>query len=78
MSQNETMLTAIDVGTTKVCTIVAKRNGGSRPEVLAHSTVPSRGLRKGNVVDVSATQKAIRASLDAVERKPGSALEPPT
>ena len=71
MSQNETMLTAIDVGTTKVCTIVAKRNGGSRPEVLAHSTVPSRGLRKGNVVDISATQKAIRASLDAVEQETG-------
>ena len=40
------IVTAIDVGTTKVCTIVARKDGAKRIDVLGHSTVPCDGLRK--------------------------------
>ena len=69
------IIAAIDVGTTKVCTVVGRRSGAAGIRVLAHSTVPCRGLKKGNVTNMVATQRAIRASVDAVEKATGFHIE---
>ena len=69
--ENEKLLTAIDVGTSKVCTIVGRKTGPREFEVLAHSVVPCDGLKKGNVADISSTGKAIRASIEEVEQRSG-------
>ena len=37
--QQSDVITAIDVGTTKICTIVARKVNGEYPEVIAHSVV---------------------------------------
>jgi cell division protein FtsA len=60
---------AIDVGTSKVCTIIARREGGRRFSVLSHSVVPSQGLQKGNVTDIGATQTVIRESATEAARE---------
>ena len=65
-------ITAIDIGTTKVCTIVGRINSAGHPEVLAHSLVPCQGLKKGNVEDVDATASAVRASIQDVEKQTGT------
>jgi cell division protein FtsA len=75
MMQEPHVLAAIDVGTTKVCTIVARKTGPATFDVLAHSTVPCEGLKKGNVVDVEATRRAIRDSLTEVEKKAGIKIQ---
>jgi cell division protein FtsA len=66
---------AIDVGTTKVCTILGRRNGKRGIQVLGHSTVPCSGLRKGNVTDVAATEEAVRESISQVEHATGHRIE---
>ena len=71
MLKDAELLTAIDVGTTKVCTILSRKTGSTGFEVLAHSSVPCDGLRKGNVSDIGATTRAIKASVEAVERQSG-------
>ena len=71
MTQEQKIYTAIDVGTTKVCTIVGRKKGADGFEILAHSVVPCEGLRKGNVIDVTATAKAIRHSITAVNSAAG-------
>ena len=68
------ILTAVDVGTTKVCTIIGRVTGSSL-EVLGHSVVPCQGLKKGNVEDVAATESAIRASIKEAERNSGVHVE---
>ena len=65
------LLTAIDVGTTKVCTVVARRHPSGRMDVVGHSTVPSDGLRKGNVEKVAEAEKAVRRSIDQAQRQSG-------
>ena len=65
-------ITAIDVGTTKVCTIVGRVSSFGQLEVLAHSLVPCQGLKKGNVEDVDATARAVRASVQEVEKQTGT------
>ena len=49
---NPNIIPAIDVGTTKVCTIVARKVNGQKPEIIAYSNVPCSGLKKGNVEGV--------------------------
>ena len=74
MMQDSRLLTAIDVGTTKVCTIIARRTGARDLKVLAHSVVPCDGLKRGNVEDIVATQRAIRSSIEEIGRKTAIAV----
>ena len=69
MIQDSNIIMAIDVGTSKVCTIIARREGGRRFSVLSHSVVPSQGLQKGIVTDISATQSVIRESATKAARQ---------
>ena len=69
--QDATLMTAIDVGTTKVCTIVGSKAGPNGFNILAHSVVPSEGIRKGNVADVASTAEAIRTSVEDAQRVAG-------
>jgi cell division protein FtsA len=63
-----TTLTAIDVGTTKVCTIIAdfRDDGGLR--IVGTGIVPSFGMHKGMVVNIDDTKAAIRESVRKAER----------
>jgi len=62
--------TVIDVGTTKVCTIVGHRQG-NKLMVLGSAVVPSRGIRRAQVVNVDEAVDAVQASLERVERSTG-------
>jgi cell division protein FtsA len=70
-----TKIAAIDVGTTKVCTVMADidRNGILRTVGLG--VVPSAGLQKGLVVNVNEAKESIRESIRAAERVAGYKLE---
>ena len=57
------IVTAVDVGTTKICTIIGRKSAQGDLQFLAHSVVPCDGLKKGNVTDVAATALAIRSSV---------------
>ena len=67
----ETFYTAIDVGTTKVCTIIARIGSEGELKVLGTGIVPSQGIQKGRVESISETQEAVRASLQEAQRYPG-------
>ena len=65
------IVVALDIGTTKVCTLVAEIGGEERIEVLGMGVAPSTGMRKGVVVDIPATAAAIRASVREAEKSAG-------
>ena len=67
--KNGSVITAIDVGTTKICTIVAMKVNGRYPEIIAHSIVPCTGLKKGNVEDIYITAKGIKSSLEVIRSR---------
>src|SRR3989344_3767232 len=66
----EKIITAIDVGSTKISTIVAAL-AESKISVIGVSRVPSTGISKGNVVDIDGAVEAISASLEKAERMAG-------
>ncbi len=54
---------AIDIGTTKVCTIITHRRADHRVEVAGIGVVPCNGMSKGIVEDSQAVTAAVRESM---------------
>ncbi len=57
--------TGLDIGTAKVCAVIAERGGQDIPKIIGVGTSASRGMRKGTVVDL---EKTVRAVSDAIEQ----------
>jgi len=74
MPKKTQILAGIDVGTTKICSTCA-RTVGDRVEILGTGWAPSRGLKKGVVVNLSETIDSIRHSLEEVEKQSNAAVE---
>jgi len=75
MMGNRTTLAAIDVGTTKVCTIVADTDGVGGLRVLGVGITPSKGLSKGLVVNIGDARESIRESVRRAEQASGCRVE---
>ena len=69
------LITAIDVGTTKICTIVSTLDSGGGIQVLGVGHVPSHGLHKGMVVNVDEAKDAIAESIKRAEQASGMKIE---
>ncbi len=61
----------LDIGTTKVCAVIAKINETNDLEILGVGLVPSKGLRKGVVINIEATAQSIAAALEKAEIQAG-------
>jgi cell division protein FtsA len=70
MAKHDELIVGLDVGTTKICAVVAEPSGDTI-EVIGIGTHPSRGLRKGVVVDIEATVDSIRKAVDEAEMMAG-------
>ncbi|MFC2012798.1 cell division protein FtsA [Chloroflexota bacterium] len=66
--KKRTTLAAIDVGTTKVCTIIADVNDGGAARIVGVGITPSRGLHKGLVVNINDARESIRESIKKAEQ----------
>jgi cell division protein FtsA len=66
------LLTGLDVGTSKVCALIADTSPEGEVALLGHGVAPCTGLRKGVVVNIEATVEAIRAALDEAEKTSGA------
>jgi cell division protein FtsA len=69
------LITGLDVGTTKICAVIAKAGPDGALEVIGIGASPSRGLRKGVVVNIDATVEAIKLAVAAAEREAGVEVE---
>ena len=66
--------TAIDLGTTKVCTIIAKIGLEGELKILGTGIVPSQGMQKGQTDSIPETQEAVRLSLQEAQRYLGKGV----
>ena len=73
--QNSKVFAAIDIGTTKVLTVIGRKAYDGRVEVLGHGLAPCSGVRRGVVEDVHATQVSIRSSVSKAESASGTHVD---
>ncbi len=65
---------SIDIGTSKITTLIATVNDEGYANIIGVSTVPSRGLRKSQVVNIEEATAAISQSLESAERMAGTSV----
>jgi len=66
---------AIDIGTSKVCSILANFGDQDTIQILGVGIVPSAGVHKGLVVNIDETKEAIRESVMRTEHTSGLKIE---
>ena len=67
----EEIVVGIDVGTTKVCTLVGRVDDNKSIRILGVGIEPSEGIRKGIIVDLAAASQAIMQSVKKAESTSG-------
>ena len=69
------IIVGIDVGTTKICTLVSRFDEENQLQILGVGIEPSRGLYKGMVVDLNAASRAIARSIEKAEHTSGLEID---
>ncbi len=67
----EEIVVGIDVGTTKVCTLVGRVEGEKSIRIIGVGIEPSDGIRKGVIVDLANATQAIKHSVERAEQTSG-------
>ena len=69
------VVVALDIGTTKICTLLAEVDRDRQINIVGVGTAPSKGMKKGVVVDIEAASRAIQQSVEKCERLSGYTIE---
>ena len=68
------IISGIDIGTSKITTLIASVSDENSVRIIGVSSVVSHGLRKGQIVNIEEATSAISQSLDAAERMAGATV----
>ena len=75
MGRTAKHIVGLDIGTTKVCVIVAEPNENGSLDIVGFGTCPSKGLRKGVVINLDATIDSIKSAVEEAELMAGVSVE---
>src|SRR5258706_8616227 len=67
MKDNKNLIVGLDIGTSKIVAIVSEVTPEGALNVIGLGTQPSRGLKKGVVVNIEATMASIQRVLEEAE-----------
>lgn len=68
--KQDKLLVGLDIGTTKICTVVGEFQNGL-VNIIGIGSHPSKGLRKGVVVNIEGTVQSIRKAVEEAELMAG-------
>ncbi len=70
-TQNNDVVVALDIGTTKVCAIAGRKNEYDKIDIVGVGTVVSEGVSRGVVSNIDKTVKAIQEAIEIAENNAG-------
>jgi cell division protein FtsA len=70
MAKRDNIIVGLDIGTTKICAIVGEKTRDG-VEIIGIGTHPSKGLRKGVVVNIESTVESIKKAVEEAELMAG-------
>jgi cell division protein FtsA len=65
------LIVGLDIGTTKICAIIGQVNQNRMIEIIGVGKTPSKGLRRGAVVNIEQTVKTILKAVETAELMSG-------
>jgi cell division protein FtsA len=75
VSKKDRIICGLDVGTTKICMMIARAHSDGSIEVLSTGYANSAGLKKGVVVDLDEAAASIRKAAEEAENKSGISVD---
>lgn len=69
--QNKDLVIGIDIGTSKVVTLVGEPASGGKINIIGFGSHPSQGLKRGVVVNIESTVQSIQRSVEDAELMSG-------
>ena len=71
MTNANNMIVALDIGTSKVVCLVGEITPGGDIEIVGFSSQPSKGLKRGVVVNIESTVESIQRAVEEAELMAG-------
>jgi cell division protein FtsA len=71
MNYDDDVIVGLDIGTTKVCAIIGRINEFEGIDIVGVGVSPSRGLRKGVVVNIESTVNSVATAIEKAELMAG-------
>ncbi len=68
-------IVGLDIGTTKICCIIGEINDENGIDIIGIGTSPSRGLRKGVVINIESTVESIKSAVEEAELMAGTEID---
>jgi cell division protein FtsA len=75
MTSKEKIIAAVDIGTTKIVSIVGRMNEKAKLEILGLSRTASKGVKRGVVLNIEETVNAIRSTVAEVQEQAAVSLK---
>ncbi|HBA26907.1 MAG TPA: cell division protein FtsA [Nitrospinae bacterium] len=75
MPKSENIIAGLDIGTTKICCIIGEVRDEKEVDIIGIGTHPSRGLRKGVVVNIESTVESIKGAVEEAELMAGCEID---
>jgi cell division protein FtsA len=71
---NEPVVVALDIGTTKIVTIIGQKNKYGKIEIKGYANVPSKGVLRGAVANIKDATESIGRSIHEAAKKCGAVV----
>src|ERR1017187_8652366 len=75
MPKPASYLVSLDIGSTKVCALIAEPDATGRIDIIGKGTAAHKGARKGAIIDVPVTVDAIKRATEEAEIMAGAQIE---
>jgi cell division protein FtsA len=75
LPKGENIIAGLDIGTTKICCIIGEVRDEKEVDIIGIGTHPSKGLRKGVVVNIESTVESIKGAVEEAELMAGCEID---
>lgn len=75
VSSEQPLIAALDIGSSKVSALIATRDGDDGVRVLGTGQRESRGVKRGYITDIEASEFAVREAVELAERMSGVTID---
>lgn len=72
---SQPLITALDIGSSKISALIVAPDGEGRLRVLGSGQRESRGVKRGYVTEVEASEVAVREAVESAERMSGATID---
>ncbi len=62
----------VDIGSTKICAIIAQKNEGGNIKILGAGIAKSQGIKKGNITNIELASRSIKHAINDAKRVAGT------